>query len=389
MKNILLSICLLSIVQIVAAQVNKFDRIALITDGSLQLISVTINDQKEPVYFMFDTGSEITAIDENYAQHIGLKYSGNAEVTGVTGSETYKQSKGNTIKLSDKTVLKNITFTALSQTGHSSNYKIAGIIGADILKNFITRLNFDEAAMLLAPFGSKWADAAAYTKISFTHTGDYFPCVPVSVTLVNGEVFSGNAFFDSGAGFAFMMNTPYAAKTDALKKSGKYLERPNNSINEESYNYITRAKSINIAGVAMPAFPMDISQSKTGVSSYEDYMGMLGFDIIKRFNVVIDAQNKLLYLKKNKNFNAPYWFPVTGMVFKQDGERMLIDYVMEDKSIFKKGDEVLSLNSKPIASADEATDKMFSAFEGDKFTITYKNEKGEIKTGTFITKGLL
>lgn len=55
------------------------------------------------------------------------------------------------------------------------------------------------------------------------------------------------------------------------------------------------------------------------VNLVEDRKGSVGGEIMRRFTVVFDYPNNKLYLKKNKNFNDPFNFNMSGLDFKQDG----------------------------------------------------------------------
>ncbi len=55
------------------------------------------------------------------------------------------------------------------------------------------------------------------------------------------------------------------------------------------------------------------------VNLVEDRKGSVGGEIMRRFTVVFDYPNNKLYLKKNRNFNDPFNFNMSGLDFKQDG----------------------------------------------------------------------
>ncbi|MFZ4927486.1 PDZ domain-containing protein [Chryseobacterium sp. Mn2064] len=55
------------------------------------------------------------------------------------------------------------------------------------------------------------------------------------------------------------------------------------------------------------------------VSLVKDRKGSIGGEIMRRFTAVFDYPNKKLYLKKNKYFNDPFHFNMSGLDFKQDG----------------------------------------------------------------------
>ncbi|HCN50912.1 MAG TPA: peptide-binding protein [Chryseobacterium sp.] len=55
------------------------------------------------------------------------------------------------------------------------------------------------------------------------------------------------------------------------------------------------------------------------VNLVEARKGSVGGEIMRRFTVVFDYPNQKLYLRKNKNFNDPFNFNMSGLDFKQDG----------------------------------------------------------------------
>lgn len=55
------------------------------------------------------------------------------------------------------------------------------------------------------------------------------------------------------------------------------------------------------------------------VNLVENRKGSIGGEIMRRFTVVFDYPNKKLYLRKNRNFDDPFHFNMSGLDFKQVG----------------------------------------------------------------------
>jgi hypothetical protein len=55
------------------------------------------------------------------------------------------------------------------------------------------------------------------------------------------------------------------------------------------------------------------------VKLVESRKGSVGSEIMRRFTVVFDYPNKKLYLRKNRYFDDPFHFNMSGLDFKQDG----------------------------------------------------------------------
>jgi hypothetical protein len=68
-----------------------------------------------------------------------------------------------------------------------------------------------------------------------------------------------------------------------------------------------------------PLTAMPDEYSIQHVSMVENRKGSIGGDILRRFTVAFDYANQKLYLRKNRNFNDPFHFNMSGLDFRQDG----------------------------------------------------------------------
>lgn len=66
------------------------------------------------------------------------------------------------------------------------------------------------------------------------------------------------------------------------------------------------------------------------VNLVKDRKGSIGGEIMRRFSVVFDYPNNKLYLKKNRNFDDPFHFNMSGLDFRQDGLQWQEDRVKID-----------------------------------------------------------
>lgn len=60
-------------------------------------------------------------------------------------------------------------------------------------------------------------------------------------------------------------------------------------------------------------------KSIQSISLVKDRAGSIGTEIISRFNVIVDYPNKRFYFKKNKYFNYPFKYNMSGLNIKHDG----------------------------------------------------------------------
>jgi hypothetical protein len=63
------------------------------------------------------------------------------------------------------------------------------------------------------------------------------------------------------------------------------------------------------------------------VNLVENRKGSIGGDIMRRFTIAFDYNSKKLYLRKNRNYDDPFHFNMSGLDFKQDGMEWTKDIV--------------------------------------------------------------
>jgi hypothetical protein len=90
------------------------------------------------------------------------------------------------------------------------------------------------------------------------------------------------------------------------------------------------------------AFPD--SGSIKNVTMVADRMGSVGGEIMRRFDVVFDYQNRKMYLKKNNEYNSPFGYNKSGVEIQHKGlqwvqETVRLETVPLSKNIFDSEDD--------------------------------------------------
>ena len=109
------------------------------------------------------------------------------------------------------------------------------------------------------------------------------------------------------------------------------------------------------------AFPD--SSSLRSVKMVAGRVGSVGGDILRRFTIIMDYTNGLLYLKKNKEFNAPFNYNKSGIEIQQQGMQWVqetvflqtVPIVVAEDSFKTKAEKTgnnfkYSFNLKPVYS---------------------------------------
>ena len=133
------------------------------------------------------------------------------------------------------------------------------------------------------------------------------------------------------------------------------------------------------------AFPD--SSSIKNVTMVADRMGSVGGEIIRRFDVIFDYQNRKMYLKKNSEYNSPFGYNKSGVEIQHKGlqwiqETVRLETVPLSKNAFdseadKKKDFKYKFLLKPIyeiANVRESSPAAIAGLQkGDVIILINKN----------------
>lgn len=326
--------------------------------NNLIIIKVKVNGQY--MNFLLDTGVDKTVLfglkdvdDEikNKSEKIIIK--------GVSGKQktfAYK-IENNVLEIGKLKDTSHDIYAIFDQNFNISNkigYHIQGIMGFDFFKNLIVKINYSHKNLIIynpKHFNKKlrsfqaldlrlylrkpyirssikkdefWQD---YVFLLDTGSGDAVWVMPEE-----DEEFPSSYFYDIlGYGFADII-TGIRSKAKALKVGKHILQKP-----KIAYPDTTSYKGVNFT-------------KKSGV---------LGAEIMRRFDWVLDYSNAKAYIKPNKNYYEDFNYDMSGLLFKYDGFQSITRYEIvfpqtdqknkyNELTDFKKAERQLILERRPI-----------------------------------------
>jgi len=318
-------------------------------DNKYVLINAGVGETKSLTFFL-DTGATIGTLDKNIAQKNNIKANYQKAIEGAGSSKTYDIALNQEINV-DGLKVEKVHFVledlASSKNGFGEPYD--GLIGYSLLKDYITEWDFDGKKINLYDFNTK-LDLSSYTEHSFTFDKEIrIPQIDVTITLENGKSYTGKVLFDTGAGFALVMNTPYNLENKILEQSTKSITSMSQNFGSKSTLTQIILPSLTFFGHNFSDLPMVISSDTSGTASRKDYLGILGTEIIYRFNFILDYEKKKLYLKPNSLYRNPFERMLTGFALTEnENKQIVVSDIIEQSPFYndglRSGDEIVSIN---------------------------------------------
>jgi|GEM_PF-5347344 len=264
--------------------------------------------QGDSLNFIFDTGATGASIDSATAERVGISKENrqNVSIAGSGGSQFYTMAVNQNLKVGSAELNNiNLVLVNLSSLSAAVGSRIDGIIGYEILNNYVTQLDFDHKKLLLYD-KIQTADTSGYTGIPFQFNKDVLiPRFPISIKLANGESFTGRAMFDTGNAFSLIVSTPFSKYHDFKSKIGETTQ-----VQGRGMNAFTQDQIATIQSMSFNNFKFDQMAIRLTINDQAEpkdgYLGILGIEVIKHFNVILDYANKRIYLKPNKLYSTGF-----------------------------------------------------------------------------------
>jgi hypothetical protein len=317
--------------------------------GSIIFIEISV-DESAPLQFIFDTGAGGTIINNETAVRLDIIGDETVSREGATGMAEIVQSTDHIVYVED-ICFQDITL-GIAELGHIEKRigtQIDGVIGWLLLSRYAVRIDYD--TMLIEIYDNKKFDYnfgdSGYT-LEVQGTTIF---TNITTAFKSGNNFTGRVLVDTGAGNTFYFNTPFIEENNLLAEIGTCYERETNSLStESSYVYTTMLASLTIGDYKLYGLPVTMSIAETGALSWSGPMGILGNNVLKRFNIFIDLQQQKICLEPNQLYNEKFEINCSGLeiVFDDSLQNVVVDYVYADspaeKIGLKVGDEVVQIN---------------------------------------------
>ncbi|WPO78896.1 aspartyl protease family protein [Flavobacterium sp. KACC 22761] len=304
-------------------------------------IKIKLNKADREFLMLFDTGADGMALNPDSAYKAGVVVTKNKSASVVGGSQQVQYSADNTIYIGDQ-VLKNQGLVIFPKHGVYD-----GLFGANLLRNYITSVNFDTMTIDLYNFGDFKYWGKAKPMVFDYKSG--LPVVKMNLTFEDKKSVEGNFTFDTGAGYDLIGYGPFNHKNNLEASLKTEYTSVNYSLGKQTKIVGGAIPNIAINGNNFPNVTIALQEYDEANKSWAFADGSLGIDLIKRFNFTIDLLHKTVYLEPNKNFKKMSSFYLGGMNLDFDENQNLIvkriiDQQNEDLKKVKEGAKVIQIN---------------------------------------------
>jgi hypothetical protein len=314
--------------------------------GGVMVIRACFEDIKDSLNFILDTGSGGISLDSTTCVELKIPtFQTDTTITGIGGKRKVHFVFDKMLHIPGLTV-KSLNFHINNYEVLTSVYgeKVDGVIGYSLFSRYIIKIDFDSLFIEIYEPGKMQYPPHGYTlKPAFTS-------LPIQyLQIKDRKRFENNFYFDTGAGLCFLMSDQYAEDSAILLKKRKPLYTQAEGMAGRLQMRLTVIKEIKLGPYRFYSVPTYLYKDDYNVTSYPFSGGLIGNELLRRFNMIFNYGQREIHLLPNSHFNDIFDYAYTGLgIYYIDGRIMVEDVIAgspAEKAGLKVGDEIFSIGN--------------------------------------------
>lgn len=313
--------------------------------GGIIILQARFANFPDTLNFILDTGSSGISLDSTTVEYLGLKPTPTEKtIRGIAGirkvSFLYNQ----------KLHFPRLTIDSLNF--HINDYsiltavygeRIDGIIGYSVLSRYIMKVDYDTMQLAFWTKGSMRYPRGGYL---LKPTINQLISQPLRVK--DDKTINSRFLYDMGAGLCMLLTKDFVTDSSFFKKKKKHFIKEGEGVGGKIDMDLTVIKEVKLGPYRFRNVPIYIFDDENNVTSYPYMGGLIGNDILRRFNAIINYSQSDIHIIPNKHYDDAFDYSYTGV------ELYLVDRVIfigdvakgspAEVAGLKEGDIVIAVN---------------------------------------------
>ena len=314
--------------------------------GGVVLLKARLNDFPDSLNFILDTGSGGISLDSGTCIRLRLNpQPSDKTILGIAGVRQVKFLYDQVLHLPGLTV-DSLNFHVNDYDILTSVYgeKVDGIIGYSFFSRYIVQINYDSMRI------------SVWSRGNFRYPKGGFMMRPViaSLPILGAQVTDAQRifarfYFDTGAGLCALFSSDFASDSNLLDTRKKVYYTSAQGLGGKAMMRLTTVKDLRVGPYRFRKVPAYVFDDQYNVTSYPNLGGLVGNDILRRFNVTLNYDRRVIYMVPNSHYRDQFDYSYTGLgLYWMNGEIRVGDVMKEspaEKAGLKEDDILLSVGN--------------------------------------------
>lgn len=314
--------------------------------GGVIVLHARFGEFSDTLNFILDSGSSGISLDSATVTYFKLKPEpSDKTIRGIAGIKKVDFLYNQKLHFPHLTV-DSLNFHINDYSVLTSVYgeRVDGIIGYSLLSRYIFKINYDSLIIDICSNG-----VMRYPKGGFL-LKPFIGTLPVHFARVRDDrTFNTRFLHDIGAGVCLMLSKDFAEDSSILRRKRKLYTKEGEGIGGSISMNITVIKEFRLGPYRFKNVPTYIFDDQYNVTSYPYLSGLIGNDILRRFNVIFNYEKKDIYLTPNTHFRELFDYSYSGIELYLIDDKILVGSVAKgspaEEAGLKEGDIVVAINN--------------------------------------------
>src|SRR5690606_37008965 len=296
--------------------------------------------------FILDTGSSGISLDSTTAGMLDLNpVESDINIRGIAGVRRAKFLYNKQLLLNDLTVDSlNFHINDYEFLSYVYGVRINGVIGYSLLSRYIVKIDYDIQEIEICSQGPIKYPRGGHLLKPFIRT------LPVqSARIRDHHKIITRFLFDIGAGLSLVLSQDFEQDSVVLRKKRKRFPIQAHGVGGKLAMDMTLVKDFRLGPYRFRKVPTMVFDDQFNVTSYPYLGGLIGNQILKRFNVIFNYQQREIYLKPNTLYREPFEYSYSGMELYYINNATVIGSIVKgspaDLAGLKEGDVLIAIDN--------------------------------------------
>ncbi len=322
--------------------------------GGVIILHARLDEFPDTLNFILDTGSSGISLDSTTASYFELTPEpSERSIRGIAGIRKVSFLYDRTLHFPNLPV-DSLDFHVNDYSILTAVYglRVDGIIGYSFLSRYIVEINYDSLYMDVRSIGMLRYPKGGYLIKPVMGT------LPVHHARIKDDKTHNVRFLhDIGAGLCLMLSSDFVEDSGTIHRKRVLLPKEGEGVGGSIDMKVTIVRELKVGPYRFRNVPTYIFDDDYNVTSYPYLAGIIGNDIFRRFNSIINYAKRDIYLVPNSHFRDPFDYSYAGVeLYYEKGKTVLGDVAANspaEKAGLQEGDEVVGINNNFSQNFDQ------------------------------------
>jgi hypothetical protein len=355
--------------------------------GGVIMLNARFANFPDTLNFILDTGSGGISLDSTTVDYFRITPTpSDMTILGIAGIRKVSFIYNQKLRLPGLTV-DSLNF-------HINNYeiltqvygeKIDGIIGYSLLSRYIFNINYDSSRISIFSNGRMRYPRGGWLYEPILRT------LPVQSARIKDAVTTNSRFlFDIGAGLCMMLNKDFIEDSNFLNKKRVLYAKEAEGVGGKVDMHMTVIKEMRMGPYRFKNIPVFVFDDTFNLTSYPYLSGIIGNDILRRFNLILNYAKREFYFMPNSHYQEGFDYAYSGIeLYYVDGQIILGDVATASPAEvagLREGDILVGINN--LLGANIQQYKTALQASGEKVRVIVTRD-GKLMEFSFKIKSIL